>query len=1378
MDLLLFVGGLILIIKGRVRITSKSEISPAVGRILGAICMLPSTIFFVIGFLKGASIISVPSWETSFWDYFSFGLYIVVTLSFIAAILFFRRPIEAALETPIKTDQLSSQSRSVVGKLKEQIPLKKKFFGVYFIVAIVLMALVGSYVFYFRGRTPDSNLSERTILSEKPYENSELRFRIYPPNNWVTETGDPDLLVKFTNPVKDIEKGTSGNVNINIVVEAVPRDSVLEKFISDSSQSKKDKIVLRGGYDAYLLEQIVPLPQQGGVLVATTQLVTLKEYDMSDIAFIVSGASLESAWKKYENAIRASLMSFEFFDPLVSTGGEEKLFPVSSGKALKIAKEYAGLGPLYFPEARNAYDSAGAPWYLIDFFRFDKNQGELFWGGRIIIGPYDGKVVVDEKKYEELGKIPSYVDPSTRQAVATVSVDQAIDVARNYAGSPSDWFVSNWVTNNSFGKSFNVVEFYRQEEKTGKLFYEKTFVVDPYDGAVVTDKRVLGELGFGDNYLPLSVDPVTKEYSVPNPIVSAIKSLFQEKLTWFIVLGIFLAVAAIIYWRKKVKNIFRKIQPIFLDVIFGIGILIELGFAFYFYRSYQANPISTNDLITAIGLVTSAVGTVSTWVFTKIVMRQSPDEDTGELIITPPQDLPNFSSVGGMEGVKEELRNTVGLIMSRGKLAQQYGVNFNGVLLFGPPGVGKSYITEAAAGEFGLNLLRLKVSDLVGIYKGTSTHKIQQAFKTALKQAPCLLFFDEFESVAGERGVVSLDVDETRAVNQLLRSLEEIRSHPGKVIVFAATNKKEDLDEAIIRPGRFDKQIYIPMPDDAARKSIIESRLRGKPFGPNIDLGELVGKTSGMSAADIAAIVDKAVLDILSASLGDTPRAKTLDQKQLVWAIDNFREKHKPSVKKLNWSDLILQEEVMAELKRFVKIIENPDITRKLGIEPPKGVLIYGPPGTGKTTIAKVIANEANASFFSIGGADIHTKWFGESERKIKNIFEEARKYKPSIIFIDEIESIVSKRGGHEGWEYMDKLVSQILSEIDGMKDAAYVFIIGATNDPDGIDPALLRGGRLSTQIEIPLPGKPEREKLFALFLKKTQKAADVKLNELAESTENYSGADIQDICQRAILDVFDRSGGETTEITHADLKASLQKYKKSSKVYHVPEYFKKKIEEGLSTQNIAERFNQTVVVVINKSGTWKEREPFTIGSGVLISDTGIIITNFHVIENAVALEIKLITGASFPVKRIMGLNKDEDIAILSIDTSGLPYAIIGDSNRVQVGERVVAIGNPRGLAHTVSDGIVSARRMIEGKELIQITAPISPGSSGGPVFNNKGEVIGIAKMIILESQNLNFVIPSSSITTLLVNPTEIPMSALQREEDTTETPKEGASPA
>lgn len=272
----------------------------------------------------------------------------------------------------------------------------------------------------------------------------------------------------------------------------------------------------------------------------------------------------------------------------------------------------------------------------------------------------------------------------------------------------------------------------------------------------------------------------------------------------------------------------------------------------------------------------------------------------------------------------------------------------------------------------------------------------------------------------------------------------------------------------------------------------------------------------------------------------------------------NFKPLNEGDVKKLGWDNLILDPGTLSELKRIVSRIENPDALSQLGVDPPKGILLYGPPGTGKTTIAKVLANEAKAAFFSISIAEIYTMWFGQSQQRIHELFEEARKHKPSIIFIDEIDSLMSQRGRSSAG-YEDTITNQVLQEIDGIRDSNYVFVVGATNAPDTIDSALLRGGRLSTQIEIPSPGKAEREKLFKLFLKKTPLDADVSLEELAMRTEGCSGADIKDICEQAILVEFEEHKSTTLALSRADLMKAIDGYARNSRVYRVPDYFKKR---------------------------------------------------------------------------------------------------------------------------------------------------------------------------------------------------------------------------
>ena len=272
-----------------------------------------------------------------------------------------------------------------------------------------------------------------------------------------------------------------------------------------------------------------------------------------------------------------------------------------------------------------------------------------------------------------------------------------------------------------------------------------------------------------------------------------------------------------------------------------------------------------------------------------------------------------------------------------------------------------------------------------------------------------------------------------------------------------------------------------------------------------------------------------------------------------------FTQMGKGDIKIMGWSDLIVGETTLAELKRVVGLIENPDITLKLGIDPPKGILLYGPPGTGKTTIAKVLANEAHAAFFSISLAEIYSMWMGESEQRVHGLFQEARKHKPAIVFIDEIDSLMARRGNATTGAYADKIANQVLQEIDGIRDSNYVFVVGATNAPDAVDPALLRGGRLSTQIEIPLPEATEREKLFSLYLQRATLSKDIDVKALAQKTEVYSGADIKDICEQAIVRVYERTKNIKTSLAQKDLLDAIDGYARTSRVYHVPDFFKKR---------------------------------------------------------------------------------------------------------------------------------------------------------------------------------------------------------------------------
>lgn len=493
-----------------------------------------------------------------------------------------------------------------------------------------------------------------------------------------------------------------------------------------------------------------------------------------------------------------------------------------------------------------------------------------------------------------------------------------------------------------------------------------------------------------------------------------------------------------------------------------------------------------------------------------------------ELHVTSPDRLPCFADIGGMEEVKQQLRESVGLLLSHGDLAKRYRIDWNGILMYGPPGVGKTFLAKAAAGEFGLNFIDIRVSDLISSFTGESSKRIANVFKQAANHRPCILFFDEFDSVAQRREDRSWDTESTRVVNQLLRELESAREIPD-LVVMAATNHKRTLDEAVIRPGRFDRHIAIGMPDGEARRKIFAVQLSGRPVLDDLDLDELVHRTDGMSAADIAAIVNTAALDALRESVAEGRTAagteEVIGQDLLLAALETLRAKVSPTITPMRWDDLVLDAETKARLQEFQMQIERSEELTMQGLEPPSGLLLYGPPGTGKTTIARVLATEANASFFSLDASEVKSMWLGETEQNIARIFDEARRHRPAIIFIDEIESLIKKRGDGSTWD--DDHTTQFLREIDGVDSTSGVFVVGATNMPDALDPALTRGGRLSMQIRIPLPDEAGRAQLFEVHARKMRIAEDVEWHRLAELAGRMSGADIKEVVSAAGLLAF-----------------------------------------------------------------------------------------------------------------------------------------------------------------------------------------------------------------------------------------------------------------
>jgi transitional endoplasmic reticulum ATPase len=504
----------------------------------------------------------------------------------------------------------------------------------------------------------------------------------------------------------------------------------------------------------------------------------------------------------------------------------------------------------------------------------------------------------------------------------------------------------------------------------------------------------------------------------------------------------------------------------------------------------------------------------------------------GSFEVEPPGELTRFEDVGGMDALKREVRDTVGLMLQHPDDAERYGIEWNGILLHGPPGVGKTFFARAIAGEYGLNLIHVSTGDLVSSLQGGSAQNIDKAFQTALDNLPCLLFFDEFDSVAQRRDATP-DQESRRTVNQLLTSLEAHRAER-RLLVMAATNNLEQLDPAVVRPGRFDRHIRIDLPDAGARRAIFAAELDDRPAAAGIDLDELVRRTEGMTPAAISKVVDAAALEVFREA-ARTGEELHVDTEHLVGAIERLGGQDRPLVEHWTWDSLILPPAIKAQLQQLQAIVEDPESARRFGIDPPTGLLLAGPPGTGKTTVAKVLAAQARASFYPISGADVMSKWVGETEGNIRRLFERARANRPSIVFIDEIDAVAGRRGATLGHD--DSHVNQLLSEIDGVAGQRGVFVIGATNRPDQIDPALLRGGRLSRTVMLGLPDEAGRLALLRLHTARMPTVA-VRLDEIARATDGMSPADLKALCQEAALAAMTR--GSEGSVTHDDFTDAI----------------------------------------------------------------------------------------------------------------------------------------------------------------------------------------------------------------------------------------------
>ncbi len=519
-----------------------------------------------------------------------------------------------------------------------------------------------------------------------------------------------------------------------------------------------------------------------------------------------------------------------------------------------------------------------------------------------------------------------------------------------------------------------------------------------------------------------------------------------------------------------------------------------------------------------------------------------------------------YEDLGGLKSAISKIREMVELPLKHPELFERLGIEPpKGVLLHGPPGCGKTLLAKAVANESGANFFIINGPEIISKWYGQSEQNLRKIFENAEKNAPSIIFIDEIDAIAPKREEVKGDV-EKRVVSQLLTLMDGLKSR-GKVIVIAATNIPNAIDIALRRPGRFDREIEIGVPDKSGRKEILQIHTRGMPLMKNVDLDKIAEITYGYVGADLAALCKEAAMHALKRVLPQFSEIKEgeplpneileklkVGQQDFLYALKivepSAMREIMIEIPKVKWDDIGGLEKVKKSLKEMVEWpLKYPDSFKKLGVRPPKGILLYGPPGCGKTLLAKAVANESNANFISIKGPEILSKWVGESEKQIRNIFRRARQVSPSVIFFDEVDSIAPRRG-LEGDHASERVVSQILSEMSGIEDIPDVFVMAATNRPDIIDPALLRPGRFEKQILIPSPERDSRLKILEVYTKKMP-IENVDLEKLADLTEGFSGADIEALCREAALNAL-RKSKKADKVTMKNFEDALKTVKPS----------------------------------------------------------------------------------------------------------------------------------------------------------------------------------------------------------------------------------------
>ncbi|OIO41246.1 ATPase [Candidatus Pacearchaeota archaeon CG10_big_fil_rev_8_21_14_0_10_31_9] len=534
-----------------------------------------------------------------------------------------------------------------------------------------------------------------------------------------------------------------------------------------------------------------------------------------------------------------------------------------------------------------------------------------------------------------------------------------------------------------------------------------------------------------------------------------------------------------------------------------------------------------------------------------------------------------YEDVGGLTEEIKKVREMIELPLKHPEIFERLGVEPpKGVLLHGPPGTGKTLLAKAVANESDANFILLNGPEIMSKFYGESEKKIRDIFNEAEKTAPAIIFIDEIDAIAPKREDVQGEV-ERRVVSQLLTMMDGLKTR-GKVVVIGATNRPNSLDPALRRPGRFDREVGINVPDKNGRLSILKIHTRNMPLTNDVKLEKLASITHGFVGADLSALTKEAAMSVLR---GVLPKIEIRDDteipndvlEKLVISEKDFLEALKvvrPSAMRevlvespnINWRDVGGLDKVKQELIEAVEWpLQYADAFKRVGIRPPKGILLYGPPGTGKTLLAKAIANESEANFIQVKGPSLLSMWVGKSEEGVRKVFERARQVSPCIVFFDEMDALAPRRGVDTGSKVTERVLNQLLAEMDGLEELQNVVVIGATNRPDMIDPAILRPGRFDRILLVPGPDKEGILTILKIHTSKMPLAKDVDLESMASKLDGYVGADIENLAREAAMLAL-RENINVKQIKLKNFEDAMKKVKPSVTKSDMDKY--QKIEE------------------------------------------------------------------------------------------------------------------------------------------------------------------------------------------------------------------------